>query len=235
VFGKSVFTRHPTVTGDATWNMPVGYGLSETCAFFAAHPSSATRELMKRSIGRLLPGNELRVVEPETGRVLGPNEVGELAIRGPTLMEHYVKRTRAECFDADGFFHTGDVGTYDEDGFVHFSGRRTEMIKTGGANVSPAELEVQLRACEPVKLARAVGVPDGVLEEIVVLCVELKDGTTATEDEIKGFLRQRVAAYKVPKRVLFFATGEIPMTGGETKVKDAALLALVQQRLRGEP
>jgi fatty-acyl-CoA synthase len=235
VFGKSVFTRHPTVTGDAAWNMPVGYGLSETCAFFAAHPSSATRELMKRSIGRLLPGNELRVVEPETGRVLGPNEVGELAIRGPTLMEHYVKRTRAECFDADGFFHTGDVGTYDEDGFVHFSGRRTEMIKTGGANVSPAELEVQLRACEPVKLARAVGVPDGVLEEIVVLCVELKDGTTATEDEIKGFLRQRVAAYKVPKRVLFFATGEIPMTGGETKVKDAALLALVQQRLRGEP
>jgi fatty-acyl-CoA synthase len=124
VFGKSVFTRHPTVTGDATWNMPVGYGLSETCAFFAAHPSSATRELMKQSIGRLLPGNELRVVEPETGRVLGPNEEGELAIRGPTLMEHYVKRTRAECFDADGFFRTGDVGTYDEDGFVHFSGRR---------------------------------------------------------------------------------------------------------------
>jgi fatty-acyl-CoA synthase len=234
VFGKSVFTRHPTVTGDATWNMPVGYGLSETCAFFAAHPSSATRELMKQSIGRLLPGNEMRVVEPETGRVLGPNKEGELAIRGPTLMEHYVKRTRAECFDADGFFRTGDVGTYDEDGFVHFSGRRTEMIKTGGANVSPAELEVQLRACEPVKLARVVGVPDEVLEEIVVVCVELKDGATATEDDIKGFLRQRVAAYKVPKRVLFFATGEIPMTSGETKVKDAALLALVQQRLRGE-
>jgi fatty-acyl-CoA synthase len=234
VFGKSVFTRHPTVTGDATWNMPVGYGLSETCAFFAAHPSSATRELMKQSIGRLLPGNEMRVVEPETGRVLGPNEEGELAIRGPTLMEHYVKRTRAECFDADGFFRTGDVGTYDEDGFVHFSGRRTEMIKTGGANVSPAELEVQLRACEPVKLARVVGVPDEVLEEIVVVCVELKAGATATEDDIKGFLRQRVAAYKVPKRVLFFATGEIPMTSGETKVKDAALLALVQQRLRGE-
>jgi fatty-acyl-CoA synthase len=235
VFGKSVFARHPTVTGDPGWNMPVGYGLSETCAFFVAHRSSAPRELMRQSMGRLLPGNELRVIDPGTGRVLGAGEEGELAIRGPTLMEHYVKRTRAECLDADGFFHTGDIGSYDEDGFVRFSGRRTEMIKTGGANVSPAELEVQLRACEPVKLARVVGVPDERLEEIVILCVELKDGHTASEDDLKAFLRQRVAAYKVPKRVLFFGGGEIPMTSNETKVKDEALLALVRERLRGEP
>ncbi|MCU1486785.1 MAG: AMP-dependent synthetase and ligase [Actinomycetia bacterium] len=233
VFGKSVFTRHPSVQGDPGWNMPVGYGLSETCAFFVAHPSSTPRDLMKRSMGRLLPGNELRVVDPETGQVLGPGEEGELAIRGATLMEHYVKRTRAESFDTDGFFHTGDLGSCDGDGFVHFSGRRTEMIKTGMANVSPAELEVQLRACEPVKLARVIGVPDERLDEVVVLCVELKDGATATEDDLKAFLRERVAAYKVPKQVLFFADGEIPMTSSETKVKDAALLALVQERRRG--
>jgi acyl-CoA synthetase (AMP-forming)/AMP-acid ligase II len=233
VFGKSVFTRHPGVQGDPSWNMPVGYGLSETCAFFVAHPSSAPRDLMKQSMGRLLPGNELRVVDPETGRVLGVGEEGELAIRGATLMEHYVKRTRAESFDADGFFRTGDLGSCDDDGFVRFSGRRTEMIKTGMANVSPAELEVQLRACEPVKLARVIGVPDERLDEVVVLCVELKDGATATEDDLKAFLRERVAAYKVPKQVLFFAEGEIPMTGSATKVKDAALLALVQERRRG--
>ena len=232
VYGKSVFTRHPTVTGDTSWNMPTGYGLSETCAFFAAHGSTATREQMKQSIGRLLPGNELRVVEPETGRPLGPNDEGELAIRGPTLMEHYVKRARADCLDADGFFRTGDVGYYDTDGNVVFTGRRTEMIKTGGANVSPAELEVQMRACEPVKLARVVGVPDERLEEIVVLCVELKDGASATEDDIRNFLRERVAAYKVPKRVLFFADGEIPMTSSATKVKDEGLLALVHERLK---
>ncbi|MCU1375035.1 MAG: AMP-dependent synthetase and ligase, partial [Actinomycetia bacterium] len=152
VFGKSVFTRHPTVTGDPGWNMPTGYGLSETCAFFAAHASDTPRQVLKDSIGRLLPGNQLRVIDPDTGRRLGPNDDGELAIRGPTLMEHYVKRSRAECLDEDGFFHTGDMGFYDDEGFVHFTGRRTEMIKTGGANVSPAELEVQLRACEPVKL-----------------------------------------------------------------------------------
>jgi fatty-acyl-CoA synthase len=231
VFGKSVFTRHPTVTGDTRWNMPVGYGLSETCAFFAAHPSSALRELMKQSIGRLLPGNELRIVDPATGRRRGPGEEGELALRGPTLMEHYVKRTRGECFDPDGFFHTGDLGFFDRDGFVHFTGRRTEMIKTGGANVSPAEIEVQLRACDPVKLARVVGVPDERLDQVVVLCVELKDGARATEDDIKAFLRARVATYKVPRRVLFFGEDEIPLTSSETKVKDEALLALVRERL----
>ena len=78
--------------------------------------------------------------------MLGANEEGELTVRGPTLMEHHVKRTRGECFDADGFYHTGDVGSFDDDGFVYFGGRRTEMIKTGGANVSPAEIEVQLQA-----------------------------------------------------------------------------------------
>jgi acyl-CoA synthetase (AMP-forming)/AMP-acid ligase II len=220
------------VRGDPHWQMPVGYGLSETCAFFTAHPSDAGRDAMKASIGRLLPGNELRIVDPDTGRVLGPDEDGEFAIRGPTLMEHYVKMTRDECFDGDGFFRTGDVGFYDRDGNVHFTGRRTEMIKTGGANVSPAELEVQLRACEPVKLARAVGVPDPRLDQIVVLAVTLKDGADASEREIQNFLSARVAAYKVPKRVLFFAEGEIPMTKSDTKVRDSELLALVEARLR---
>jgi acyl-CoA synthetase (AMP-forming)/AMP-acid ligase II len=236
VFGKSVFARHPTVTGDPGWNMPVGYGLSETCAFFTAHASDAPKEQMKASIGRPLPGNEVRVVDPDTGEVLGVGATGELALRGPTLMEHYVGRTRAECFDADGFFHTGDLGHVDDEGFLHFDGRRTEMIKTGGANVSPAEIEVQLRACEPVKLARVVGVEDARLDQLVVLCVELKEGHDATADDIRAFLNERIAAYKVPKRVLFFADGEIPMTASRTKVRDDALLALVHDRLqRGAP
>ena len=149
------------------------------------------------------------------------------------MMEHYVKVNREDCFDADGFFHTGDIGYYDTDGYVHFTGRRTEMIKTAGANVSPAELEVQLRAYTPIKLARVVGVPDPRVDEIVVLAVTLKEGADATEEEIKAFLRERVASYKVPKRVLFFAEGEIPMTGSDTKVRDTELLALVVARLKG--
>ncbi|MEX0948599.1 MAG: class I adenylate-forming enzyme family protein [Acidimicrobiia bacterium] len=233
VFGKSAFARHPSVDGDTSWQMPVGYGLSETNTAVMSHGWDAGREMVQESMGRLMPGNELRIVDPETGAVLGPNEDGEFAVRGPTLMEHYVKVNREDCFDADGFFHTGDAGFYDDDGYVHFTGRRTEMIKTAGANVSPAELEVQLRACEPVKLARVVGVPDPRLDQIVVLAVTLKEGASATEEEIRSFLRERVASYKVPKRVLFFAEGEIPMTRSETKVRDPELLALVEARLKG--
>lgn len=231
VFGKSALARHPSVSGDTTWNMPVGYGLSETCAFFVSHRSDTPRELLKQSMGKLLPGNELRVVDPDTGRVLGPNEDGELAIKGPTLMQHYVGKTPDECFDADGFFHTGDAGYFDADGYVHFTGRRTEMIKTGGANVSPAELEVELRACPPVKLARIIGMPDARLDQVVVACISLKDSAIATAEDIQAFLRERVAAYKVPKHVLFFDEGEIPMTDSDTKVRDAELAALVADRL----
>ena len=220
VFGKSAFARHPTVDGDTSWNMPVGYGLSETCTFFSAHGADTPRQLLKESLGRLLPGNEVRVVD------------GELLVKGPTLMQHYVGMTPEECFDDDGFFPTGDGGFVDDDGYLHWTGRRTEMIKTGGANVSPAELEVALRACQPVKLARVIGVPDPRLDQIVVVCVTLKDGAEATEDDIKAFLRERVASYKVPKRVLFFADGEIPMTGSDTKVRDAELMALVEGQLQ---
>ena len=234
VFGKSAFARHPSVEGDTDWQMTVSYGLSETNTAVMGHAWDAGREAVKHSMGQLLPGYELRIVDPDTGAILGPDEDGEFAVRGPTLMDHYVKMNRDDCFDADGFFHTGDMGFYDADGFVHFTGRRTEMIKTGGANVSPAELEVQLRACEPVKLARVVGVPDPRLDQIVVLAVTLKDGARATGDDIRAFLRERVAAYKVPKKVLFFADGEIPMTGSETKVRDPELLALVQARLEQE-
>lgn len=231
VYGKSAFARHPSVEGDTSWNMPVGYGLSETCAFFCSHRSDTPRALLKSSMGRLLPGNRLRIVDPDTGRVLGAGEEGELAIAGPTLMEHYVGLAPSDCFDADGFFHTGDAGSFDEDGYVHFGGRRTEVIKTGGANVSPAELEVELRACPPVKLSRVIGVPDERLGQIVVACITLAEGADASADDIQSFLRDRVAAYKVPKQVLFFAEGEIPMTGSDTKVRDAELLDLVSRRL----
>jgi acyl-CoA synthetase (AMP-forming)/AMP-acid ligase II len=235
VFGKSAFARHPTVTGDTTWMMPVGYGLSESCAFFVSHSWNTPRQLTKQSMGKLLPGNQLRVVDPDDGRPLGPGELGELAIKGPTLMRRYLGKDPAECFDGDGFFHTGDAGYVDDDGFVHYEGRRTEMIKTGGANVSPAEIEVQLRACPPVKLSRVVGVPDPRLDQIVVACLVLKDGAEATEDDIRRFLKERVATYKVPKRVLFFDDGEIPMTSSDTKVLDDDLVALVRQRLDPTP
>ncbi|MGN6472327.1 MAG: AMP-binding protein [Mycobacteriales bacterium] len=230
VFGKSVFAKHPTVTGDPNWQMPVGWGMSETCAFISAHPSSSSRATMKASLGTLLPGNELRVVDPETGASVATGDEGEFLIKGPTLMKHYLGKSRAECFDSDGWFHTGDVGHVDAEGGVHWSGRRDEVIKTAGALVSPAEIEVALRAYPPVQLARVLGVPDERLGQIAVLCVELRDGASEGAADVQGFLRERIAAYKVPKRVEFFAAGEIPLTASRTKVRDDELRALLDAR-----
>ncbi|HET7523296.1 MAG TPA: fatty acid--CoA ligase family protein, partial [Acidimicrobiales bacterium] len=234
VYGKSAFARHPSVKGDPGWNFPVGYGLSETCAAFASHYCDDPRELLRQSTGRLLPGNRLRVVDPDTGRLLGPGESGELAVAGPTLMEHYVGKTPEECLDPDGFFHTGDAGWFDEAGFLHWTGRRSEMIKTGGANVSPAEIEVALRAFGPAKLARVIGRPDARLGEIAVLCLVLRDGETASTEDVRSFLRERLASYKVPKEILFLADGEVPMTSSDTKVRDEELRRIIDARLDTE-
>ncbi|HWC34043.1 MAG TPA: class I adenylate-forming enzyme family protein [Mycobacteriales bacterium] len=232
VFGKSVFAKHPSVTGDPHWQMPVGWGMSETCAFISAYPSTSSREAMKSSLGTLLPGNQLLVIDPDSGAPKPPGEEGELLIKGPTLMKHYLGKSQAECFDADGWFHTGDVGHVDADGGVHWSGRRDEVIKTSGTLVSPAEIEVALRAYPPVQLARVLGVPDERLGQLVVLCVELREGATETADDVQGFLRERIAAYKVPKRVEFFAAGEIPLTSSKTKVRDDELRALLDARAK---
>ncbi len=231
VYGKSVFTRHPTVRGDTTWTMPIAYGMSETCASVVSHRWDTPREVMKASTGRLLPGVRMRVVEPDTGEPLGPGQDGELAVAGPTMMDRYVGSTREETFDADGFLRTGDVGYVDSDGEVHWTGRRTEMIKTAGANVSPAELEFALRACPSVRRAKVVGLPDERLGEVVTLCVELLDGADATEGELRTFLAHRVARYKVPRHVLFFASGELPTTGSDAKIRDDELIAIAADRL----
>ncbi len=187
VFGKSVFTRHPSVHGDPDWQMPVGWGMSETCAFISAHRSDAGREAVRRSLGAILPGVEVKVVDPDTGDVMDIGCEGELLVRGPMLMRCYLGKTPAECFDDDGWFHTGDVGHLDERGELHWTGRRTEMIRTGGAMVSPAEIEVQMRACPDVRLARVIGMPDERLDQIAVLCVELTEGSQARPEYLQAF------------------------------------------------
>jgi acyl-CoA synthetase (AMP-forming)/AMP-acid ligase II len=235
VYGKSVFTRHPSVDADPSWTMPIGYGMSETCSIVVSHRWDATREEMQASTGRLLPGVRLRVVDPDSGAVLGPDQEGELAVAGPTLMDRYVGSTREESLDPDGFFRTGDAGHVDAGGEVHWTGRRTEMIKTAGANVSPAELEIVLRANPAVRRARVIGLPDDRLGEVVTLCVEPAEGADEDPDALRAFLAERVARYKVPRNVVFFAPGELPTTAGDAKVRDHELVAMATARLERSP
>jgi fatty-acyl-CoA synthase len=189
------------------------YGATETygnCAVTDAHDPLERRLTTQ---GRPLPGMEIRVVEPASGRPLPPNEVGELRVRGCVTPGYYrdAAQTRA-AFDADGFFVTGDLGMLDEGGRVRFHGRLKEMIKTGGINVAPLEVEGVLLSHPAVKQAYVVGLADRGKGEVAAAAVELHDGATATAEALTAFCRERLASYKVPARIVFRKADEFPRT-----------------------
>ncbi|MFN7954121.1 MAG: AMP-binding protein [bacterium] len=216
------------------WGRAATYGLTETFTLVAAIPATAPVDERRGNHGRVLPGTEVRIVDPTSGSPLAAGETGEIWVRGATLMLGYHKQPREAAFDADGFFHTGDGGSLDADGKLHWNGRLTGLIKTGGANVSPVEIENQLRSFPGLRGALAVGVAHRSLGEIVVLCALVEPGVTPpTEDEIRGFLRARLASYKVPRRVLFFDVDEVAMTGTQ-KIQAAPLREAALARLRAE-
>jgi fatty-acyl-CoA synthase len=189
------------------------YGSTETygnCAVTDAHDPPALRRATQ---GRPLPGMTIRVVDPESGATLAPGEVGEFRVKGHVTSGYYkdIEQTR-KAFDADGFFLTGDLGLIGDDGRVRFRGRLKEMIKTGGINVAPLEVEAVLLAHPAVKQAYVVGVPDRVRGELVVAAVELHDGVPAAAETLAAHCRERLAAYKVPVRFAFRKADEFPRT-----------------------
>jgi len=217
------------------WGMDASYGLSETFTIAAALPAATPAALRARSSGRALPGVELRIVDPASGAPIAAGEPGEIAVRGETLMRGYYKLEPELAFDADGWFHTQDGGFLDPDGHLHWTGRLSNLIKTGGANVSPIEIEGALRAYPGLLAALAVGVPHPSLGEVVVLCAIARgDARPAPDGEaIRAFLRERLAPYKVPRRVLFFRPGELAYTGNQ-KIQLAPLRAAASARLAAE-
>src|SRR5881396_125597 len=189
------------------------YGATETygnCAVTDAHDSLERRLTTQ---GLPLPGMQIRVVEPGSDRPLPPDEVGELRVRGCVTPGYYrdAEQTRA-AFDADGFFVTGDLGTVGGDGRIRFRGRLKEMIKTGGINVAPLEVEAVLLAHPAVKQAYVVGLSDRAKGEVAAAAVELHEGATATAEALTVFCRERLASYKVPARIIFRKAGEFPLT-----------------------
>jgi fatty-acyl-CoA synthase len=216
------------------WGLQGSYGLSETFTIFATLPTDAPKELRVETSGRPLPGNRLRIVDPATGREQPQGSPGEIAVKGPTLMRGYYKQPPEYSFDADGYFRTGDGGFVDADGLLHWTGRLSNLIKTGGANVSPVEIEERLRDYQPLRAAVAVGVPHPDLDEIVVLCaVRRADLAPVSEDEVRAWLRERLSAYKVPRAVLFFSESELSFTANQ-KIQVAPLRERALARLREE-
>jgi len=189
------------------------YGATETygnCAVTDAHDS---RELRLTTQGRPLPGMEMYVVDPATGTALPPGEVGEFRVKGYLTPGYYrePEQTRA-AFDAEGAFITGDLGVVREDGRVSFRGRLKELIKTGGANVAPLEVEAVLLSHPAVQQAYVVGAADRARGEVGVAAVELRPGASATAEALTAFCRERLASYKVPARIVFRTAEQFPRT-----------------------
>jgi acyl-CoA synthetase (AMP-forming)/AMP-acid ligase II len=167
------------------------------------------------------------VKDPETGRGCEPGEIGELWLRGPFLMEGYLGRERHETFDADGWFCTGDLFHVDGEGLFHFHGRRSDMIKTAGANVSPREVEAAIAELTGL-VAHVLGVDDPARGQLVAAVVRVPAGETGPEpDDLRQRLRARLSAYKVPQRVLVLADADVPMmSSGKLDLR------ALQERLR---
>ncbi|MEE8171422.1 MAG: AMP-binding protein [Alphaproteobacteria bacterium] len=187
------------------------YGLTETygnCALNDAHDSLARRT---ESIGKPLPGNAIVIADMETGRLLPEGETGEIRIKGYVTPGYYKDPEKtAEAFDAKGYFRTGDLGFYDAEGYLYFRGRTKEMIKTGGINVSPAEIEEVLMDHEAVELAYVIGLKDARRDEIVAAVVVARENVEA--ETLLARCREILAAYKVPRQLKFVAHTDLPLT-----------------------
>ncbi len=220
---------HPTV--DTTWLQPTYcYGNTETFTLSTAFPANTTSEEAAGSHGVPLAGNTIKIVDPLSGATMPVGESGEIAVKGPTLMLGYLGVPLDETLDENGFFRTGDGGFLDEEGRLHWQGRLNDIIKTGGANVSPLEIDELLATHPAVKLTQTVGVPHETLGEIVVACIVTHEGAALDENAIRTFAKEKLASFKVPRRVLFFTEDALQLTGS-AKIKTVDLRALAVARL----
>jgi len=152
-----------------------------------------------------------------------------LYIRGFSLMHGYYKRERAEVFTPDGWFATGDQCSMDEDGYLYFKGRLSELIKTAGANVSPQEVEAVLAGYAGVAEAVVLGLPDAERGESVVAVVVPREGASIDPAELQARMKEEVSSYKVPRRVLVMGFHDIPRTGaGKVQKKELKELLMRQ-------
>lgn len=187
-------------------------------------------EVRATTVGHFMNHVEGRIVDPVTGTDLPQGENGEICVRGYVVMQGYYKNPKAtaQAVDGEGWLHTGDMGYLDGAGNVRLTGRLKELIIRGGENISPAEVEAAVSHDGRIQTCKAVGVPDEHYGEEVCLCLVLRPDAQLEERELREMLAGRLAAYKVPRYILFLE--EIPrtMTG---KIRPAALANLARERL----
>jgi malonyl-CoA/methylmalonyl-CoA synthetase len=193
------------------------YGMTET-VMMTSNPLHGERR--PGSVGRPLPGIEVRVTG-EDGAPLQSGEIGGVEVRGPNVFAGYWKRPELEEteFTADGFFRTGDLGSFDDDGYLRLAGRSKDLVISGGLNVYPVEVEEVLDAIDGVAESAVIGVPDADLGEAVVAVVVAEPGRTLDGEALRAQTREYLAGFKVPKRI--HVVDELPrnMMGKVEKAK----------------
>ena len=188
------------------------FGMTETAGTVTTSRLDDPLEQRINRLGRPLPGLKLRIIDPETGADAAVGQRGEVLVKGYSTLEGYYKDPgkTAQAIDADGWYHTGDIGSLDEHGTMMFHGRLKDMLKVGGENVAAAEIEACLQKHPAVKLAQVVGIPDPRYVEVPAAFVEKKPDADVSEQELVELCRREMAGFKVPRHVRFVT--EWPMS-----------------------
>jgi fatty-acyl-CoA synthase len=204
-----------------------GYGMSEFGVGAALSALDSTEEQCTEASGYPAPGYEIRVVDPATGQEQPEGVPGEILVRSyMTMQGYYGKPTEtAQALDRDGWLHSGDMGVMRSDGHLRFMGRYKDMLKIGGENVDPMEVEAFLMSLAGINLAAVVSYPDARLSEVGVAFVKREPGHAVTDAEVLAQCRGRIASFKIPRHVIF--VDDFPMTSSgkiqKVKLRDAAL------------
>jgi fatty-acyl-CoA synthase len=199
----------------------IAYGQTEASPLITQTRAEDPIELRVGTVGRPFPGLEVKIVEPVTGRTLDHGEPGDLCARGHAIMKGYynMPEQTAEAIDAQGWLHTGDLAVSEPDGYFRIVGRLKDLIIRGGENIYPREIEEFLFRHPTVEQAVVVGVPDAVYGEQVLACIKLRDGQSATAEEIRRYCRRSLAHFKVPHYIEFVDRFPMTVTGKVQKYK----------------
>jgi fatty-acyl-CoA synthase len=203
------------------------YGLTEASPGITQTTTDDPVELRVETVGKAFPGVEAIVLDPDTYEPLPPNTIGEICCRGYNVMKGYynMPEETKKTIDENGWLHSGDLGTCDEEGYYRITGRIKDMIIRGGENIYPREIEEFLFTMPGVKDAQVVGIPDEKYGEIVGAFIIKDDDSDITEEDVRDFGLARIARYKVPKHVFFVE--EYPLTASgkiqKFKLRDIAV------------
>jgi fatty-acyl-CoA synthase len=199
----------------------IAYGLTEGSPVMTQTSTDDAMELRVATVGRPLPGIEVRIINPETGAEAPVNTPGEVVCRGYNVMKGYynLPDATAAAVDADGWLHSGDLGTMDESGYFRITGRIKDMIIRGGENVYPREIEEFLLSMPGIRDVQVVGIASPKYGEEVGAFIILKDGAQATEEDIRDFCRGKISRFKVPRYVFFVDSYPMTASGKIQKYK----------------